>query len=512
MLVPLNVWSQFGANPAGSGCRLVNTTAASAPGWAVNLPGPTDTSSPVLGPDGTIYIGTANGWLVALHPGYQPTGQIKWAIHLPSQDLAASEFYAVQTPAVADDGTIYCICTPGAVIRDHRGDAAPRALPSYLASVSPSGTLRWMTSPPVLSDLLGKVQGVLNGAPRLLSLPQPAGGSGAGLAGGRAVARAAGPGPLLSGDPVNEHTRIIAIVRYTLVLPDPTLGPDSRNTKHVSQLMIVTDTTFGSKRPVPVADIDTADYEEQFDFVDAHGGGGVDGTPTLTESGPSDLPAGAFPCADTPVVFGSLPATGSWAIIASGNEGLYAMGWNSTLFPGYPGQLTAGPRLLPLQTVAPALTAAFANGLVAGFMPDKATLIDSDTFTTLAEASLVPSSGVPIGGQATVAGGGRQMYFLNRFGHLFAVDPNGSHWRERDLNHGSVAFPALSGNHLHVATTAGLHTLTLDLQDAAFFPLDGAGFSSPAIGPDGAVYVAAGPFLYAFSDALPSLGGGFRGL
>jgi hypothetical protein len=104
------------------------------------------------------------------------------------------------------------------------------------------------------------------------------------------------------------------------------------------------------------------------------------------------------------------------------------------------------------------------------------------------------------------------MYFVNRFGQLFAVDPNGSVWKERNLNRGSVAFPAVSGNHVHVATTAGLQTLTLDLQDVAFFPLDGAGFSSPAIGPDGAVYVAAGPFLYAFSDALPSIGGGFRNL
>ena len=98
MFVPLNVWNQFGANAAGSGYRLVNTTSASAPGWAANLPGPTGTSSPVLGPDGTIYIGTTNGRLVALHPNYQPAGQIKWAIQILVSPVPYYDTYAIRTP------------------------------------------------------------------------------------------------------------------------------------------------------------------------------------------------------------------------------------------------------------------------------------------------------------------------------------------------------------------------------------------------------------------------------
>jgi outer membrane protein assembly factor BamB len=135
----------------------------------------------------------------------------------------------------------------------------------------------------------------------------------------------------------------------------------------------------------------------------------------------------------------------------------------------------------------------------------QATFIDQDTFTEYLQRA-------GLDGPSTVAGGGRQMYFVDWFGTVVAVDPNGSVWRRHKLNHGTVAFPALSGNHLHVATTAGLHTLTLDLQEVGFFPLDGAGFSSPAIGSDGAVYVAAGSILFAFSDLLPSIGGGFRNL
>jgi outer membrane protein assembly factor BamB len=42
--------------------------------WRVELPKPTGTGSPVLGPDGTIYIGTFDGTLVAV----RPDGQVKW--------------------------------------------------------------------------------------------------------------------------------------------------------------------------------------------------------------------------------------------------------------------------------------------------------------------------------------------------------------------------------------------------------------------------------------------------
>jgi outer membrane protein assembly factor BamB len=513
MFVSLNVWNQFGGNRAGSGYRLVNTTSASAPGWAANLPGPTGTSSPVLGPDGTIYIGTTNGRLVALHPDYQAAGQIKWATQVLVSPVPYYETYAVQTPAVADDGTIYCLCTPQAIIRDHRHPVGVRGLPSYLASVSPEGAIRWTLLLPFLEDSFGQVEGVVNGAPRLLSPPQSAGGSGFETTSGRSAARrlsgrgASGP-PL--DNPVYERTRIIFIVRYTLVVPDPNLGPEGHTQQYVSRLMFAGESTIAKTPhgPEPEPQLRWVDYEVQNAFIDAHGSGGT-GSAFLTEpSGPPDLPAKASPCGDTPVVFGSLPATEPWTIIASGNEGLYKVGWDSEAPPPGAdewGRLTGDPTLFPLQASVPALTAAFANGLAAGVTHLGATFIDPDTFTQyLQDTSLLAP--------ATVAGGGRQMYFVNRFGQLYAVEPNGSVWKERNLHRGSVAFPALSGNHVHVATTAGLQTLTLDLQDVAFFPLDGAGFSSPAIGPDGAVYVAAGAFLYAFSDALPPIGGGFRNL
>jgi hypothetical protein len=242
-------------------------------------------------------------------------------------------------------------------------------------------------------------------------------------------------------------------------------------------------------------------YEEKKAFVDAHGGGGF-GSATLGEV-KSDLPASASPCSDTPVVFGSFPAREPWTIVAPGDDGLYSVKWSEEQ-----GALTQAPKLFPLPF--PAGPAAFPNGLITGAYRSSAKFIDAETFTPY-----LPNETF-LGGPATVAGGLRQMYFLVRYGTLIAVDSNGKVWKQSQLQHGSVALPALSANHVHVATTGGLHTLSLDLQEISFVRLAGmsAGFSSPAIGPDGDIYVAAGSFapndgsnatLYSFFDGSPRM-------
>ncbi len=175
------------------------------------------------------------------------------------------------------------------------------------------------------------------------------------------------------------------------------------------------------------------------------------------------------------------------------------------------GALTQAPKLFPLPY--PGGPAAFPNGLITGASRSSAKFIDAETFTPY-----LPNETF-LGDPSTVAGGLRQMYFLVRYGSLIAVDSNGKVWTQRWLNHGSVALPALSANHVHVATTGGLHTLSLDLQEIAFVHLAGmsAGFSSPAIGPGGNIYVAAGSFppepssnatLFSFFDESPRMRGG----
>jgi outer membrane protein assembly factor BamB len=52
-------------------------------------------SSPAIGSDGTIYVGSKNGYVYAVNPG----GSLKWKL--------ATGFNVDSSPAIASDGTIY---------------------------------------------------------------------------------------------------------------------------------------------------------------------------------------------------------------------------------------------------------------------------------------------------------------------------------------------------------------------------------------------------------------------
>lgn len=82
--------------------------------WRLELPGKQAQSSPAIAPDGTIYLGTFHGWLLAV----TPTGKIKW------QFKTKLEIHS--SPAVGADGTIYV----GS--RDRN-----------IYAISPDGNLKW---------------------------------------------------------------------------------------------------------------------------------------------------------------------------------------------------------------------------------------------------------------------------------------------------------------------------------------------------------------------------------
>lgn len=434
MRVRTDIWNQLGGNPAGSGCRLVNSVAANALKWEYGPLRDCGTRSPVIGPDGTIYVGTGSGELVAI----EPTASTKWRSVLGGPALG------VQTPAVADDGTIYCICTPPQSVRDHR-TSGERGLPSYIVAVQASGTTRWRVPIRPLPDLYGSVHGAFLGAPRIISGPQGA-------------------------------ARIVFVLRYEPMVQYPDIGGVGPSFVRVLAIVNEQGRFLLFNR-----------YEEEKLFVEAHGGGGF-GSATLGDAPQGGLAADARPCLDTPVVFGSLPARDPWTIFANGQRGIYKLTWSDQQ-----GALARAPALFPLAKSFPA-PVAFPNGLLTGGSVNSATLLDPDTF-----ARHVPNA-TSLGGPATVAGGLRQMYFVVRSGSLLAVDSNGSVWKRRQLRGGSVAFPALTANHVHVATTAGLETFSLDLQPVAFLQHGRAGYSSPAVDSDGTIYMCAGERLYALFD------------
>ncbi len=85
--------------PAGKGSKSV-------PGLGTFAPG----AGPVIAPDGTVYLGTLEGKLVAL----RADGGSFWSRDItPGQAIVAS-------PAIAADGSVYVVGTKKTLVRDHR--------------------------------------------------------------------------------------------------------------------------------------------------------------------------------------------------------------------------------------------------------------------------------------------------------------------------------------------------------------------------------------------------------
>jgi len=76
-------------------------------------------SSPAIGDDGTVYVGTWDGTLVAL----RPDGSVIWQFELNG--------FLFSPPGVGDDGTIYL------------GTSRSRFGSGYFYAINPDGTLRW---------------------------------------------------------------------------------------------------------------------------------------------------------------------------------------------------------------------------------------------------------------------------------------------------------------------------------------------------------------------------------
>ena len=143
--MPAVGWSQVHADGASQGSRSLKTLDSLKPLFSVDV-GHVIFSSPVIGPDGTIYVGNLEGQLIAVNPD----GTIKFRFEAGAPILGA--------PAVADNGNIYFLNTqlfPDATFPDNK-------LRSAIGLVSPTGAQLQMRKVPA--------QGFTTGSPKLFTI------------------------------------------------------------------------------------------------------------------------------------------------------------------------------------------------------------------------------------------------------------------------------------------------------------------------------------------------------
>jgi outer membrane protein assembly factor BamB len=117
-----SVWKQFHADGPSQGFTGVRSEPALQPKWSVEI-GPVSYSSPAVGDNGTIYVGTTDGRLVAV----SPDGVVLWT-------ETFNDSVIVTSPAVGEDGNVYIVLnfrTPGRVI-------------PFLVSFTSAGEYRWV--------------------------------------------------------------------------------------------------------------------------------------------------------------------------------------------------------------------------------------------------------------------------------------------------------------------------------------------------------------------------------
>ena len=120
--------------------QIVAFAAGGTPAWTVPLPGAA-TSPPVVGGDGTVYVGTLDGHLVAV----SPAGTVVWSTPLPFSATGIAlggTTLAVAASDLASSNFVYGLSTAGTVVWSAASRASRRSPSSRRTGRSSSTTTR----------------------------------------------------------------------------------------------------------------------------------------------------------------------------------------------------------------------------------------------------------------------------------------------------------------------------------------------------------------------------------
>jgi hypothetical protein len=131
--------------PAGQGSLSIPQIGTFAPG-----------TGPVIGTDGTVYIGNEQGKVFAFHANGTPA----WSRQLPHGHAVKA------SPVVSSDGSIFVVS--GTVVRDHRGGESRVRYQSFLNRFTPGGGWTWTEFPERYSTFeLYRGSGATSAAPNI---------------------------------------------------------------------------------------------------------------------------------------------------------------------------------------------------------------------------------------------------------------------------------------------------------------------------------------------------------
>lgn len=424
-------WQQYHANGPNQGFTLVNSAPATNPQWVLEI-GPVGYGSPVIGTDGTIYIGTLDGELVAVNPN----GTINWRLNI----TRTTRDKIMGSPAIGSDNNIYVVTTVNSVARDHRGggNTTKRTRKSSLHSISPTGEVLWSTDFPDNAAPSG-LGGYTNSSPKVWGSPNP-------FIFVPAIYETAGHAIellIFNNNGILVHRADIASYPPEPIVADgPSLGGILDGIWDFISSPIDFDTSGVSNGP---------SLEKRFGWPEP--------SITIVDYASYEQPLIVFE--DNFKTMSCFRFNPTFAIA----EFLWTQ---------------KSPKVRLRSSVA-----AFTNGtLVVGERSGAIAAYSINTGEELGKPWYKADKPV----MAPPASFGRQIYFCTD-DHFIALESDYTLWQKHKLDGKCLGAPALSAKFAYVSTTDALYTFSFDLQTVVKNDDVLGGVSSPTISPNGTVYV-----------------------